>query len=499
MMMVSNNKFDPKEWLQRLESGDNSEARLELAAKIMDLTPELPGPSPAFQNKLRSQLIEQCSQKSNRRRIIPRGLAWGFAALVVISLVLVGLRNLPGNTPSASAAEILNLASQHISSPAMQDGVLYDRLLLDWKKGGFRENEVVAELWRSTDGSHLRYQMYADERLLYFEQHDNEHLWRSSHIRPVEGEQVDFVYQARYEQEDELLADEQIISQLLFGDFGNFWVHIDQLAGGKHAECANPFCVLTALGGDWVCEASICSLNLGPVPIAGDMIIEAKVLQDDWLSNGHEVHQVQLQLAGEDDRYYQVLKFDTTTYDLIEIEKYSKGKLQYRLRLDDRQALSSSELPEDFFKAIPGGVEVRPWNSDYPLGHQSLDRVWVISSDPPPGAVLREPFNAHIELGYRLTSIEKAAINMGGLNWGGHDTRVKLDVDEVIVGAGEGVIEVDFMVDTTELGDGRWAIWPTFRDVLGINLGPGYGWNSFGDPAGIYPEWCIRCQDPDVD
>ena len=498
--MMANNKFDPNEWLQRLESGDKSEPLLALAANIMESSPELSDPSPAFKTNLRRQLVEQFPEQSLQRRAVPRWLVWGIAALAVIALIFIGVRNFPGgSTPSVSAAEILNLASQRIASSATRDGVLYDRLLLDWKKGGFSENEVVAELWRSTDGSQLRYQMYAGERLLYFDQHENEHLWRSSHIRPVEGEQVDFVYQASYKLEEELLTDEQIISQLLFGDFGNFWVHIDQLAGGKHADCANPFCVLTALGDNWECTASICSLNLGSAPIAGDMIIEAKVLEDDWLSNGHQVHQVRLQFAGEDDRYYQVLKFDTTTYDLIEIEKYSKGKLQYRLRLDDRQALSSSDLPDDFFKTVPDGVEIRPWNSDYPLGHQSMDRVWVISSDPPPDAVLNEPFSAHIELGYRLTSIEKAAINIGGLNWRGHDTRVGLDVDEVIVEAGEGVIEVDFMVDTTELGDGRWSIWPAFRDFLGINLGPAYGWNSFGNPIGIYPEWCIRCEEPPAD
>ncbi|GAH05565.1 unnamed protein product, partial [marine sediment metagenome] len=132
----------------------------------------------------------------------------------------------------------------------------------------------------------------------------------------------------------------------------------------------------------------------GPVPIAGDLIIQAKVLEDDWLSNGHQVHQVRLQIAGEDDRYYQVLKFDTETYDLLEIEDYSRGKLRYRIRLDDRQVLSRSELPEGFFQEIPDGVEVRTWDSDYPLGHQSMDRVWIISVDPPPSVYLADTFSA---------------------------------------------------------------------------------------------------------
>jgi hypothetical protein len=500
-MMTSNKNtpFDPNDWLQRLEDGDISEPLLELAANIKAESPELSGPSSSFKARLRGQLSNQFAQQTIRGPVVPRWFIWGLAILAVIALVIIGLQSLPGNTPSVSAAEILNLANQRMATTNTQDDVLYDRLLMDWEKGSSRQQGVVAELWRSSDGSQLRYQMYAGDRLLYFDQHDSNHLWRSSHVRPVEGKTVDIVYKANYVPEQKLPGEQQLIAQLLFRDLENFWVYIDHLSGGDNADCTNPFCVLSALGDDWSCDISSCTMSLGNIPLAGELIIEAKVLEDDWLSNGHQVHQVRLHIAGVDDRYYQVLKFDTTTFDLLEIEDYSGGKLQYRIRLVDRQVLTWSDLPEDFFRAIPDGVEVRNWDSDYPLGHRSLDRVWVIAADPPPGAYLTEPFSAHVELGYRLTSLEKAAINIGGLNWSGHDTRVKLDVDEVIVDAGEGVIEFDFVVDTTDLGDGKWVIWPDFRDVLGIHLGPGIGWNSFGTPTGIYPEWCIRCQDPDVD
>jgi hypothetical protein len=221
------------------------------------------------------------------------------------------------------------------------------------------------------------------------------------------------------------------------------------------------------------------------------LIIEAKTLEDDWLSNGHQVHQVRLQIKDVGDRYYQVLKFDTTTYDLLEIEDYSRGKLRYRIRLDERQALTRFDLPDDFFKTIPDGVEVRMWDSDAPLGHQSEDRVWVISADPAPGESLTGTVTAHVALRYRLTSVNRAAINIGGLNWSGHDTRVGLDVEQVPVEAGEGIVKMDFVFDTNELGDGRWAIHPTFRDVLGIN--PGVAWNGFGIPYGLHLEWCVRC------
>ncbi|MGB7097024.1 MAG: hypothetical protein WBD62_20430, partial [Anaerolineales bacterium] len=156
-------------------------------------------------------------------------------------------------------------------------------------------------------------------------------------------------------------------------------------------------------------------------------------------------------------------------------------------------ALAWSDLPGDFFRSISDDVEVRTWESDYPLGRHSDDRVWIISTFPPPSASLTGSVTAHVELGYRLASVEKAAINIGGLNWSGHDTRVNLDVESVPVEAGEGTIEMDFVVDTSELGDGWWVIRPTFRDVLGINRG--IAWNSFGNPIGIYPEWCVRCQD----
>ena len=497
--MGRDNPFDPKEWLKRLESGDRSEPLLALAANIRDVSPEMPGPPAAFKAKLRSQLSNQINQRNHRSPVLPRWFAWGFAALVVIALLIIGLRWGSRSTPSASAAEILNLASLQMSSSTDQDAVLYDRLLLDWEKGIYRGEAVVGELWRTPDGSNLRYQMKAGEQLIYFDQHDGESVWRSSHIRPMENVKVDFVYRASYKPREEPYDNEQLISRLLFQDFGKFWVHIDQLTGGEHADCANPFCILSKLGNGWECTNSGCSLHLGQVPGAGDLIVQAKVLADDWLSNGRQVHQVRLQKAGEDDRYYQVLKFDAETYDLLEIEDYSRGNLRYRIHLSDRQVLSRSEVPEGFFQEVPAGVEVRSWDSDYPLGHQSEDRVWVISVDPAPGARLNETFTAYVEIGYRLTSIEQAAINLGGLNWRGHDTRVKLDVDEVIVDAGEGVVALDFVVDASELGDGWWGIWPAFRDVLDLHLGPGIGWNSFGDPPGIMAEWCIRCQDPAED
>lgn len=488
--MTSKDHFDPDDWHSRLEAGDRSDPLLALAAKIKENSPELSGPSLAFQTQLRSHLVDQFTQKSVRRPLVPRWLAWGLTALVVIVLTFIGLRSLPGRVPSVSAADILDLASQRFLTQAGQDGVLYDRLLLDWKKGGFGGREVVAELWRSADGSQLRYQMHDGNRLLYFDQHDSDHLWRSSHIRPVEGRQVDFVYQAPYKPEEKLLGEEQIIAQLLFRDLGKFWVNIDQLAGGERADCANPFCVLGALGNDWECNTARCTLNLGPSFDAQDLIIEARVLEDDWLSNGHQVHQVRLHINEVDDRYYQILKFDTTTYDLIEIEKYSRGKLQYHIRLDDRRALSWSDLPDEFFKTIPDGVEVRTWESDYPLGHYSDDQVWIISADPPPGASLAGTVTAHVEIGYQLASVEKAAIIIGGLWWSGHDTRVKLDVEEVPVLAGEGTIEMDFVFDTTDLGDGIWSIHPSYIDVLGINPGVVWGYS----PSGIYLEWCVRCQ-----
>jgi hypothetical protein len=495
----NNLQFDPNEWLRQLESGERSDPILALAASINELTPEVSGPSLSFKSGLRGNLTGQFAQQRSRTQVNSRWFAWGFVALVVILLMLFGLRNLPERTPSVNAAEILNLASQRLNSQTSQVDILYDRIIMDWERGGNRKQGFVGELWRTPDGAQLRYQMFDADRLIYFDQHDGEHIWRASHIRPLEATQVDFVYQAPYIPEDNDLENEQLIYQLLFRDLGNFWVYIDHLAGGENADCANPFCVLSALGDGWKCTTSSCTLNLGKIPNVGELIVEAKVIENEWLSNGHEVRQVRIQIAGEDERHYRVLKFDTETYDLLEIEYYSRGKLRYRIRLDDRHSLTWSEMPDEFFNTIPYGVEVRPWKSNYPLGHQSIDRVWVISADPPSGMVLSDTFNAHIKLGYKLTSIEKAAINIGGLNWSGHDTRVKLDVDEIIVDAGEGEIDLDFVVDTTELGEGGWAIWPAFRDILGINHGPGIGWNSLGDPGGIYVEWCIHCQDPTAD
>jgi len=144
-MMIGNGniKFDPDNWLQRLEDGDRSEPLLELAANIKAESPELSGPSSSFKAKLRTQLNDQFTQQTIRGPIVPRWFVVGFAILAVIALVIVGMQSLPGNTPSVSAAEILNLASQRMAIKNTQDDLLYDRLLIDWDKGSLRTVALI--------------------------------------------------------------------------------------------------------------------------------------------------------------------------------------------------------------------------------------------------------------------------------------------------------------------------------------------------------------------
>ncbi|MGD2158181.1 MAG: hypothetical protein PVG32_14995, partial [Anaerolineales bacterium] len=260
----------------------------------------------------------------------------------------------------------------------------------------------------------------------------------------------------------------------------------------ERSNCVQLFCGLSALERGWNCSGKRCTLNLGPDLEGEDSIVEAQVDRIDWLPNGRQVYQVRLHVTSLPEGWYHILKFDTETYDLLEIERYKRGKLQYRLSLDDRETLSFSDLPADFFKSIPDGVEVRQWPSDSPLGHYEDDRVWVISADPPPDSTISGVVNAEVEIGYQLTSVEQAAIHVGRLYWAGHDTGVALGVASVPVTAGEGSIRVSFSFDSDQLGEGEWSIHPGFGDVLGIT--PNTYWGASGDPDGIlYLKWCVGC------
>lgn len=491
--MGPENRFDYQAWEQKLDKGDRSDPLLELASRIRKVVPEYEGPTQDFQENLRARLLDQFFQvPSSRDASRRRFLVWGLAVIIVLVVAFVGVWRSPVGPPDVSAVEILELAGQHLSERLAVGDLVYDRWILDWDKGYFKEKGVVAELWRSADGSHMRYQMVDDRgNLLYFDQRDNETIWRSSYVRVVEGKEVGFVYQATYVPATEYLEDQQLLAQLLIRDLGNFWIHIDQMAGFERSDCVQMFCALRALGSGWNCSGERCTLNLGPVLGGEDFVIEAQAGSMEWLPNGRKVYPVRLHLLHAPKNYYQILKFDTETYDLLEIEDYGRGKLRYRIRLDARETLSWSSLPADFFRSIPDGVEVRPWSSDSPLGHYEDDRVWIISANPPPDSKLSGVVNAELEIGYRLTSIEQAVIQVGPLFWAGHDTGEPLEVEKVPVTAGEDSIRVSFTFDSERLGEGEWAIHPCFADVMGI--APNTCWSGAGVPSGIYLKWCVDC------
>jgi hypothetical protein len=491
--MKKNENINFESWNRRLESGDRSDPLLNLADRLQKLFPTPDDPSPTFQKVLRARLLDQFTSTPRRRFTIPRRrLAWGLMLLAAISLIFVGLQLLPGGVPDISAAEVFEKAGLRLAQRLGDNDVIYDRIILDWKKGGFQREDVVAELWRTADGSNLRYQMVDGNELLYFEQHDAENLWRSSYIRPVYGDGFDFVYQAAYVPGHTYIEmdDKQLVAQLLFRDLSNFWLYIDQMAGSDNADCADLFCTLSSLGEGWECSGNRCTLNLGPIFEDSDFILTAEVTGQSTLRDGSQVYEVRTYLPEVGDRWYTILKFDTTTYDLLEIEDYSRNKLQYRIRLAERKIMTMSDLPAGFFQTIPEGVEVRTWEGDIPLGHQEDDRVWIISAEPSNGASLSGVVTVHLEIGYRLTSLEVAEIKLG-LFWAGHDSGSSIQYEKMPVTGGEGAVQISFTVDADQLGEGMWVVQPGFADTMGI--APNVVWGGAGTTQGIYLEYCVRC------
>lgn len=485
-------KIDFESWDRRLESGDRSDPLLELAQDLKGLYASPQAPSPAFQNDLRRRLIDQFDS-TPRRTFAPTRqlLAWGLTLLGVLVLVFVGLQLLPSSVPAVSAAQVFEKASLRLSERLGPNEVIYDRIVLDWDQGSdWKRRDVVAELWRSGDGSNLRYQMYDGSDLLYYNQYDGESLWRSSYVRPVEGEVVEFIYQAPYAPEFTTVGDKQIVAQLLFRDLSTFWLFIDQMVGAGRSDCADLFCALSSLGQGWECSGDRCSLNLGPVFEEQDFIVFAVVSGQSQLSDGQEVYEVRTYLPEVGDRSYTILKFDTTTYDLLEIEDIWRNELHYRIRLVERKQIAWAELPQGFFQTIPEDIEIRLWERDIPLGQKEDDRAWIISANPPQGASISGIVNVEMEIGYQLTSIERAAIGLG-FYWVGHDTSYPIQYERAPVKGGEGTVQITFTVDADQLGDGKWAVHPWFSDTMGI--APNTSWNGAGAPRGVYLEYCVRC------
>jgi hypothetical protein len=77
------------------------------------------------------------------------------------------------------------------------------------------------------------------------------------------------------------------------------------------------------------------------------------------------------------------------------------------------------------------------------------------------------------------------------MGWVGHDTPYSIRDANVPITAGEGTVEMSITVDTDQLGQGRWALYAEFTDVMGVV--PNSGWNNAGSPVSINMEWCIRC------
>jgi len=488
--MTHNNEFDYEEWGRRLESQDHSDPLIDLGSNIQDLYTPTDNPSPAFDNNLRERLLDQFTNNPGFLSVPTRRLLFGgLTVLAVLILTIIVVQLIPGSVPTVSAAEIFEKASLRLSERLAPEDVIYDRIMMDWKKGGFQRDDVVAELWRTADGSNLRYQIYDENDLLYYDQHDSESLWRSSYVRPVDGNVINFVYQAPYlpGHTYSSMGDEQLVAQL-GSDLSTFWSNIDQMVSGERKDCLDLFCILSSLGQGWECSNDRCILDLGPVFEDEDLIIHAEVMGKGYAKDGQEVYEVRTYLPDVGDRWYTILKFDTSTYDLLEIEDYSRGKLQYHIRLVERKVLSRADLPDDFFRTIPEGIEVRPWESDIPLGRKEDDYAWIISADPTQGASLSGEVTIQVEIGYRLASIESAKVGLG-LAWAGHDYMESIKYDKVPVKGGEGTMRISFTVDADNLGEGMWAVRPIFFDTMGIDT----AWNGGVTSQEILLEYCVRC------
>jgi len=250
--------------------------------------------------------------------------------VVMVSLVLlavvIAVFWLPGRIRRATAAEIMDHANQVWGALGQNVGVVYQKfyVMIDNAPMPYA---ATTEVWRSADGTQVRYQMTdAQGRLIYFMLRNGDKLWRSGPLATLALTPVASVFPeslAQYQQELAVGQGPSILLEVAAG--------VDRLPPAGQA-CADLKCFL----GDWTLENGV-SLTRGV----------------DMTENGHPAAMVKMAYAGDlEGPASCILVVDSESFLMLEYIDPS-GNMLHVL---DYRGLPADEVPPDLFTSFPSGV-----------------------------------------------------------------------------------------------------------------------------------------------
>jgi hypothetical protein len=484
--------FNLNDWAQRLEAGRTDDPELVLAQKLSIQKDEPVEPSLSFRDGLRARLLEDY-QPRERKLTFRRVLPFALAALLLLVVLLAWPRGVQG----VSAAEILRQA--RIGAILPEEGkVIYDRLQLGWNMGNDGIENVLGEIWFSPENRNYRYQLTSSTgEVLFYQAYDGEYTTQSVHLRPVGKQSIKQIY--RFKGFVPLWLERPGDGGLLANPSPvYYWLLAVRQAMDRKSDCTDLYCLLGLPQEGWSCAGSRCKYSFGDVDGLGSMGLELEVRGPTRLEDGRQVYEIRLLPGGALLQYlsgFGTVYVDAQSYQIVKVTYAMKGILKsigWGMTLDllERRWMEAGDLPADFFRTPPEGVQVIPWegslkdfiNSQY--GYTE-NRAWIISSDPPSGTRISGKVTFNLEVGYQLKGLPYA--NLKAILWGvGKDTAG--GGTSVPIQGGEGVVQMSFTVDTDELAEGAWAMGTDLG--IYVDAGPGFAIN---DLSLFDTQWCVRC------
>lgn len=366
---------------------------LALTTHLQHLASPPAGPRAVWRGELLQRLLRSYSQTPHPSR----AWIWGVAVLLATTVLAVFFLSLPSSGP-ASAAELLDRANQQTFDLAAGD-VVHDSFRLDVSTAWVHLEGARVERWQSADGAWARLEVLGTGgELLYFAQSDGDELWRSVHIRPVGAEALVRVYRgprAAFSARPDLPP----LNSWFVADLAVPGLFVDPTEAKGSEACLDLYCLLGLEAPEWSCADGLC--------LSSRTGWQARMRRSTPAADV----EVELIPAGGETEWSRVLTLDAQSGRVLSIADYDRGQQVAHLEWISRTALSGRDLPQDFSRQVPEGVEVlnlpSPGVSPCPLG----ERLCLLSVTPQAGTPLSgERANFILEIGYDLGALPEAAI-----------------------------------------------------------------------------------------
>jgi hypothetical protein len=397
-----------------------------------------------------------------RRHFRPGPSRWpalrriGMGAVAATTLLVVVLVQIRRAAP-ASAAEVMGRAQSSWASRIEGAGIVWERFSVAPAAGGAG---LTVEIWRSQDGSQLRYEVVDDPgRPVFLALRDGGEVWRSLHNDTPGHAPVEAILHTSTAQMAVLL-DRREASSPLFRSVVYGLADLDGLLVQGRQTCFDLPCLL------------------GVLDLDGD---RTKLIGRERTQEGREVYVLGI-LDRPDQSWSEArhVSIDAESYSLVEYTDI-QGSV---VRLIERRGLGASDVPEGFFRTIPEGIRVleipEGWRPPTSAEIGGTDRVWIVSASPNPDVPLGGGERFAVTVGYELVTAPVTNLYVSLMPACHTDPRVPCaggvaGAGRVMVAAGTGTETLEFALEPWQLqGD---IILAAYLDTGGeVRFFPDYTW-----------------------